>query len=72
MQFLRLIFLDENVKDVRISIKSGNHINVWNPEIIEDVSDRMEADGYTKLTLLNMNIKEGVGRNSVLLECRAE
>ena len=72
MQFLRLIFLDEKVKDVRISIRLGNQITVWTPQVIEDVRDRMESNGYTKLILLGIDVTEGSYRNSVNLRCRAE
>lgn len=72
MQFLRLIFLDEKVKEVRISMRLGNQITVWTPQVIEDVRDRMESNGYTKLILLGMDVTEGSYRNSINLRCRAE
>ena len=72
MQFLRLIFLDEKIKEVRISMRLGNQITVWTPQVIEDVRDRMESNGYTKLILLGMDVTEGSYRSSVNLRCRAE
>ena len=75
LQILRLIFIDETISDVRISIKdSDNHINIWNPSIMEDVGMYMDKHSYTKLTLLEMKIKEGKNgtRGSVFMSCRAE
>lgn len=75
LQILRLIFIDETIGDVRISIKdSGNHVNMWNPSIMEDVGMYMDRHKYTKLTLSEMKIKEGKNgaRNSVFMSCKAE
>lgn len=75
LQILRLIFIDETISDVRISIKdSGNRVNMWNPSIMEDVGMYMDKHSYAKLTLLEMKIKEGKNgaRSSVFMSCRAE
>lgn len=74
LQVLRLIFIDESICDVRISIKGpGNRINIWNPSIMEDVGMYMDKHSYTKLILLDLKVKEGVNgaRNSVFMSCRA-
>lgn len=74
MQILRLIFIDDNISDVRVSIKdSGNRINVWKPNIMEDVTMYMEKHNYTKLTLFEMKIVSGVNsRSCAHLTCTAE
>lgn len=74
MQILRLIFIDENINDVRISIKdSDNRINVWKPNIMEDVTMYMEKHNYTKLELFEMKIIPGANsRSRVHLTCTAE
>ena len=75
MQFLRLIFIDENIGDVRVSIKdSGNRVNVWKPDIIEDVTIYMDEHGYTKLSIVEMKVTKGVNgaRGFVYMTCTAE
>jgi len=75
LQFLRLIFIDENVGDVRVSIKdSDNHVNMWKPIIMEDVGMYMDKHKYTKLSIVDMKVTRGIngGKSTVYMSCTAE
>lgn len=75
LQFLRVIFIDESAGDVRVFVKdSDKHMNMWKPNIMEDVGMYMDKHGYTKLSIVDMKVARiaGSNKNTVYLTCTAE